>query len=208
MSDRTNEMIKITYWHLEDLVFDQDADGNSYVVRYVAPFKNTIYIDSEIVKPKYPYYREVDRRLGRNFDKLHISAKEYVFDLQCTEDHLDALRLIPLHDRKTVEFKGRSYVVDELLIEPEWQEHGDLADVIVTFRSNTVSVVAGRSSNATYEPTPGSCVALAHNCVALVTEGSAEYLAYQYTDSDGVTQDLQDGDKVLVDLNKRLTSRV
>ena len=198
MSDRTNEMVKLTYWHLEDFEFDQDADEVSYFIKYTAPFKNVAYIDTELFKPKYPYYREVEQRLGRNFDKLHISAKEYVFDFQASEEIIDAMRLIPLHDKKTVEYKGRSYVVDELLIEPNWQDHGDLANMLVTFRTNTIALVGGRSTNQVYEPTAGSCLTLEHYCIGIVENGSAEYLAFQYTDGDGVTQDLQDSDKVVV----------
>ena len=201
MSDRTNEMLKLTYWHLEDLVFDQDETGKEYVVKYVAPFKNTLYVDTELFKPEYPYFREVERLLGRNFDKLHISAKEYRFQMLAIEETIDALRLIPLHDRKQVEIKGRSYTVDEMLITPDWQGQGDVALLNFTFRTNTVSIVGGRSSATVYEPTPGSCVALAHNCVGFIVEGSTNYNNYQYTDANGNTLDLSPGSKVLVQLS-------
>lgn len=197
MSARVNEMIKLTYWHLEDLEFDRDINGVQYHIRYAAPFKNTVYIDSDLFKPQYPYFREVEQRLGRNFDLLHVSAKEYFFDLECTEELLDALRLIPLHDRKQIEFKGRTYVVDELLIEPEWQAHGDLADLRVTFRSNTVAVVAGRSSSAVYGPESLVCVSSDFACVATLEDGSDDYLNFRYTDANGVVQQLQDDDLIV-----------
>lgn len=197
MSSRTNEMIKLTYWHLEDFPFDQDSNGTTYKIRYAAPFKNTVYIKGELFKPNYPYYREVEERLGRNFDRLHISAKEYFFPMYCTEDVLDALRLVPLHDRKTIEYKGRTYVVDELLMEPEWQDHGDIALVRVTFRSNTVAVVAGRSSAAVYGPEGLVCVPQDFACVATLVAGSDDYLNFRYTDASGVVQQLQDDDLII-----------
>jgi len=190
MSDRTSEMIKVTYWHLEDFDFDQGTDGTAYRIRYAAPFKNILYIDSDLFKPTYPYYREVEQRLGRNFDKLHISAKEYRFDTQGSEEILDALRLIPLHDKKEIEYKGRTWV---------WQDHGDLATIRFTFRTNTISLVGGRSTGGAYELAGGSCVATVHSCVGLTVQGSAEYNAYQYTDANGDTQDLQVSDRVLVE---------
>ena len=208
MSDNTSDMIRLDFWHLEDFEFDQDDSLNPQYIRYLAPFKNTLYANTELTKPDYPYFREVEQKLGRSFDKVHISWKEFKFSIHATEDVVDAIRLIPLHDKKELIFKGRRFVIDQLLITPTWEEQGDVADIEFVFRTNTVSVTAGRSVlTAAYEPEAGSCLILAHNCVGVLTEGSADYLAFQYLDQDGLTQPLVDGDKVLVYINP-FTARV
>lgn len=199
MTDRIFDLIKIEYWHLEDFCFSQDGNGVNQFIRYQAPFRNLFFCDSDIAKPQYQYERDRSTRLSTNLDKVHTTYKTYRFVFPAVEEVIDALRHLPLHDQCRITYKGKIYIANEVQIIPEWEEHGDMMNVEVLFRTGTATVVAGRAlGNTTYEPDAGSCLTVDYVAVAIVENGSAEYLAYQYTDGDGETQDLEDGDYIVL----------
>ena len=199
MRDDLEQMVQIEYYHLEDFEHDQDDDGIAQYLRYAAPYKGLMIFDSDVAKPRYLYVREVEERLGRRLDRVHIAIKEYAFEVYVTEEQLDALRVVPLHDKKNIYYQGRSYKVDELIIAPEWVPEGDLCRVLVTFRTNTVAIVAGRSAAATdYEPTGGTCITVDYSAVGQVTQGDTNYTNNQYTNALGETTDLEASDYIIV----------
>lgn len=188
------DFIEIEYWHREIFCHNE----GEFLFEF--PYKNRVYINSDIAKPRYPYEESVKKNNGFNQPLQQISYKQYQFRAILPESQIDALRLIGLHDDVEISYKGRRYVVNEFLMtDPEWGDRGDVADVIFEFRTNTVVSISGRAVDVQpYEAPAGSCVATVHVCLAVIVDGSDEYNNFEYTNAAGQTVSLQDGDKVLV----------
>lgn len=195
MCDDLSDYIKIEYWHGENLVY---PGGH---IRYQFPYKNRVYICSDIGRPSYEYEERVVKREGYNFPVQQISYKQYKFLMLAPEYLIDAFRVIRMHDQVEIFYGGYTFDVDELLMnDPRWQSQGWVAEVEVEFRTDTVVVVNGRGVNSTvYELLPGQCLAVDFMTVALIDEGSAEYTGFYYEPSGGgANVNFADGDLVLI----------
>ncbi len=193
----TSNLIKIEYWHNEDFKY---SNGH---IRYNAPFKNKVFIGSDIGKPSYEYEEQVVKNDGYNFPINQISFKKFKFNTILPEFLIDAIRVIGLHDNIEISYSGRCYEVDEFLMDsPKWEDRGDIANVEFEFRTDTVVSISGRGSiGVDYEPQAGSCVVHLHSCVAMIEEGTDNYTNFTYTNSStGQVANLQDGDKVIITL--------
>lgn len=194
--DGTARLIRIEWFHGEDFC----VPGG--LVRYRAPYKNRVYLPTDIGKPVYEYTEEVVERDGRNFPVKQVSVKRFKFNVVLPEYLIDALRLVPLHDFVEVyNYRdGRTYAVDEIeMQDPAWEDFGDLADVTFEFTTDTVVVNAGRPATTTaYEVDPENCIVSQYQAKGQLTEGSGGYINGTYLDANGNSVNLSADDYVVV----------
>lgn len=132
--------LKIQWWDVENLVFD-----NGQIVYKNPTFKNTLYLNTELGMPDYEFEEEGEERDGYFFPEKQISEKTYKFSFLAPEYLCDVMRLIRLSDIVQVTDKyGHLYNVDSFLIEPKWQQQGNLASVECEFQTDTVVKKIGR----------------------------------------------------------------
>lgn len=133
-----SQHLKLSYTNYGDLIM------NEVVIKFISPFTFIVYLDTAIGKPDYTWDEEVIKRDGRIFVQKQISEKVFRFDIIASEYLCDALRLVRLHDRVTIEQYGKLYVVDNIIITPKWQETGSLAAVEVEFNCDTIVKKTGK----------------------------------------------------------------
>jgi len=181
MSDDVSDFIKLEYYNNSKFCY---AGGH---IEYTFPYKNRIYIPSDIAKPLYEYEEKVIKREGYNFALQQVSFKLSRFSMFAPEYLIDAIRSIRMHDHCIIQYAGYEYDVDEMLMNsPKWLEQGDIAEVEIEFKTDTIVVANAKgSSDVTYEADPGSCILTNHNCVALIIKDSTEYNNFEYNPSDG-----------------------
>lgn len=132
--------LKVQWWDVENLVFD-----NGQIVYKNPTFKNTLYLNTELGMPDYEFEEEGEERDGYFFPEKQISEKTYKFSFLAPEYLCDVMRLIRLSDIVQVTDKyGHLYNVDSFLIEPKWQQQGNLASVECEFQTDTVVKKIGR----------------------------------------------------------------
>jgi len=137
--EATSDLIKIECWHGENI----DYSGGQ--IRYRAPYKSTVYVCSEIGKPSYPYEEEVEERDGYNFPVQQTSYKLHKFVMIAPEYLIDFFRLFRLHDFVEITAKGQVHLVDELIMnDPEWFNDGDMASVLIEFKTDSIVSVNAR----------------------------------------------------------------
>jgi len=111
---------------------------------YSAPFKNYLYIKTEIGKPEYPFEEEAQKRDGVLFVEKQISEKKYKFEFLCPEYLCDALRVVRMHDYIQILDKGKKYNVENIIFEPKWKDQGNLAVMEVEFECDTIIKKIGK----------------------------------------------------------------
>lgn len=180
MTDDVSEMIKIEFWHLSDFCF---KDGH---LDYKFPYKSTIYIQSDIGKPTYPYKEKVIENAGYVKHLQQTSYKLNKFMTIAPEYLLDFMRTIRLHDHVFIYYKNQTFDVDEFLMtDPKWLQNGDVAETVFEFKTDTVIEVSARGhSNLDYEAAAGACLMVDYNCVAFLVEGSPHYTGNYYFEPD------------------------
>ncbi len=130
--------MKLEYWDPAKISY---AGGH---IDYTAPYKNYLYIQTEIGKPEYPFEETAQTRDGHIFVEKQISEKKYIFKFIAPEYLCDALRLVRMHSHITIYFQNKQYSVESIIFDPKWQEQGDLAAMDVEFRCDTVVKKIGR----------------------------------------------------------------
>lgn len=113
-------------------------------IDYTSPYKNYLYIQTEIGKPEYPFEELAQDRDGHIFIEKQISEKKYAFQFIAPEYLCDALRIVRMHSYVNIYFKGKQYSVESIIFDPKWKEQGDLAVVEVEFQCDTVVKKIGR----------------------------------------------------------------
>ena len=188
-----DDFIKIEYWHRETFCHNE----GEFVFEY--PYKNRVYIDSDIGRPSYPYDETVKKNNGVNFPLHQTSYKQYKFTAILTEAVLDALRLIGLHDDVVITYGGQTYLVNEFLMtNPSWDDRGDVAETIFEFRTNTVVNVHGRAvDTVAYEGEDGACLVATIEAVAEVEFPSDDYTNFEYVTRTGNVGNLAIGEKIV-----------
>ena len=135
-----SECLKLTYWDQDDFVY---PEGH---IDYSSGFKNTLYLPTEVGKPEYPFEEEVESRDGHVFIEKQISEKKYKFNFIAPEYLCDALRIVRMHDFIRITSRGETYTVENIVIDPSWEEQGDIASVNVEFECDTVIKKIGKAS--------------------------------------------------------------
>lgn len=108
-------------------------------------FHNFLYFATEVGKPEYIFEEEGESRDGYFFPAKQLSEKRYKFTILAPEYLCDVMRIIRMCDHVRVTDKyGRNYDCEMFLITPEWQEQGNIANVVVEFETDTVVKKIGR----------------------------------------------------------------
>lgn len=201
MKGDVSSLWKIEYCHAED--FPLPDIGH---IDYTEGYRNYFYLNAEIGKPAYGYEEEVKRRDGVNLPLQQIRFKSHRFALVLPEEVIDAMSLIPLHDTVVISRGDVEHEVDEIAVNVEWQEQGDLAVCEFEFRTDSVVVVNGRGvdSEPDCDAAAGSCYSHVEGigevlqAVAWIVKDSADYDARQYTTPGGAQVDLEEDDYVAI----------
>lgn len=194
MKASVSDLWKIEYCHSED--FELGGTGH---IDYTDGYKNYFLVKTEIGKPQYNFEDEVARRDGKNFPLQQMRIKAHLFELILPEEVIDAMSLIPLHDTVVISRGTRVYDVDEITLEVDWLEQGDLAAVTFFFFTDTVVIINGRGvTTVDCGAVEGACFEVAFEAVAFIYEGSAEWDGEYYTTPGGVQVPFAEGDLVVV----------
>lgn len=195
MKAYTGNMWRLEYCHSEN--FDLPGIGH---IDYTQGYVNYFLITTEIGKPIYGYQETVKNRDGRNFFTQQIRYKASLFELILPEEVIDAMSYIPLHDTIRLIKGEKVYEVDELSINVEWQDQGDLAAVTFEFRVDSVAVVNGRGlTTVDCGTVDGGCFDVTYQAVAVLVDGGTDYDNFQYTTPGGAVVALQSGDIIVVE---------
>lgn len=129
----TARKLKLVWWDNQDFVH---VEG---VIDYTLPYRNYVYLDTQVGKPEYVFEEDVSKRDGFNFVEKQISEKRCKFEFIAPEYLCDALRVVRMHDNITIiNVDGTEYNADTFLLTPKWQEDGDIAVVETEFEFDTV----------------------------------------------------------------------
>lgn len=131
----TEDLLKIVWYDREDFIFES---GEGAIVYQNPPFKNIVYLRTEIGKPDYFFDETGEERDRKFFPLKQISEKRYKFTFLANESLIDALRTIRMSDYVGISSMGKEFRANNLLITPEWQDQGDLAAVTAEFDANTI----------------------------------------------------------------------
>jgi len=93
--------LKLSYWDEDNFVH---SDGH---IDYSIPYKNYVYLPTEIGKPEYPFEEVAQKRDGHLFIEKQISEKKYKFTFIAPEFLCDALRIVRMHDHIEVYLKTK-----------------------------------------------------------------------------------------------------
>jgi len=109
-------------------------------------YGNQLYLDTEIGMPEYAMTEDGEERDGRFFPIKQISEKKYHFKCILPEYACDCLRLAGLSDVvKITDQYDREYDVEHIEFDVSWLEGGALAEVDVTFETDTVVKKIGKN---------------------------------------------------------------
>lgn len=109
-------------------------------------FRNVVYLATELGKPDYEFEETGESRDGWFFPEKMISEKSYKFQYMAPEYLCDAMRFVRMADEiKVTDKYGRTYLCDQFLMTPKWQDQGNLASVEAEFQTDTVAKAIGRA---------------------------------------------------------------
>lgn len=126
------KLVKVEYYNADPIIFDEGA------LTYDNGFKFELYLCTEIAKPEYLFEEESTKRGGFTFVENQISSKQYKMVIAAPEYLCDAIRIIRLHDHVAITKDGNAYEAYNFTPSYQWNDFGDLAQVTITFESNTV----------------------------------------------------------------------
>ena len=110
--------------------------GQTYAGRY---YCNELHLDTEVGMPEYTMTEDGEERDGRFFPIKQISEKKYHCKAVLSEAVCDCLRTAGMADVVTiVDTFGRTYNVEHFEIEVNWLDGGSLAEVDITFETDTI----------------------------------------------------------------------
>lgn len=126
------KLVKVEYYNADPIIFDEGA------LTYDNGFKFELLLCTEIAKPEYLFEEESTKRGGFTFVENQISSKQYKMVIAAPEYLCDAIRIIRLHDHVAITKDGNAYEAYNFTPSYQWNDVGDLAQVVITFESNTV----------------------------------------------------------------------
>lgn len=130
--------LKIEWYDAQDLIMDNARVV--YQLGTTAPFRNVVYLNTELGKPEYEFNEEGEERDGFFFPEKQISQKKYKCNILASEALCDVMRLIRLSDYVRITDRyGHTYRPDTFLMTPKWEEQGNLASVDIEFTCDTVA---------------------------------------------------------------------
>ena len=143
VSGLTGGLLAIQWFDYQDLVMDSGRIAYTDV-NGVQNYRNTLYLNTQLGKPEYNYEEEGEQRDGYFFLEKAISEKKYKCMILASEYLCDVMRFIRLSDVVFIRDQyGNTYKADTFLINPKWEEQGDLASVEIEFTCDTVAKKIG-----------------------------------------------------------------
>ena len=138
--DDIGDYLKIRWYCEEDMYY------RGGVITYQQPkFINTLYLNTQLGKPEYPFTEESEERDGLLFPTKQYTEKTYKFTCLASEAMCDVMRLIRMADYiQVTDPYGNKYDADQFLFTPTWQEQGNLASVECEFQTATIFKQIGR----------------------------------------------------------------
>ena len=140
----TGGLLAIQWYDFKDLIMDNgriaytDANG-------VQNYRNILYLNTQLGKPEYTFEEEGEQRDGYFFLEKIISEKTYKCVILASEYLCDVMRFIRMSDVVFIRDQfGNTYRADTFLINPTWQDQGDVASVEIEFTCDTVAKKIGR----------------------------------------------------------------
>lgn len=132
--DTIGSYMKVQWYCEEDMYY------RGGVVVYKNPkFINTLYLNTQLGKPEYPFTEESEERDGLLFPVKQFTEKTYKFTCMASEAMCDVMRLIRMADYiQVTDPYGNVYDADQFLFTPEWQAQGNLASVQCEFQTATI----------------------------------------------------------------------
>jgi len=185
---------KITYWDTCDVdaIFYRTGEKQ---------YKNIIYLDVDIGKPEYPVIIEASEdAFGSEVVEFAKLEKTYILQGVFPQFMVDALCLLPLHFAGVIEVlthRGYTGNVLTVTVDPKWQgTNGALALTDISF---VVDRVIKTNCCGDLETPNIYCLTGALEALAVIVEGSTNYIIFEYTNALTSAQvPLVDGDKVLI----------
>ena len=138
--DNISDYLMIKWYCEEDMYY------RGGVITYAEPkFINTLYLNTQLGKPEYPFTEESEERDGLLFPTKQYTEKTYKFTVLASEPMCDCMRLIRMADYVQItDPYGNKYDADQFLCTPTWQTQGDLASVECEFQTATIFKNIGR----------------------------------------------------------------
>lgn len=138
--DKIDDYLKVQWYCEEDMYY------KGGVITYQEPkFINTLYLDTQLGKPEYPFTEESEERDGLLFPTKQYTEKTYKFTCLASEAMCDVMRLIRMADYiQVTDPYGNQYDADQFLFTPTWQEQGNIASVECEFQTATIFKNIGR----------------------------------------------------------------
>ena len=138
--DNIGDYLMIRWYCEEDMYY------RGGVITYAEPkFINTLYLNTQLGKPEYPFTEESEERDGLLFPTKQYTEKTYKFTCLASEAMCDVMRLIRMADYiQVTDPYGNQYSADQFLFTPTWQEQGNLASVEGEFQTATIFKNIGR----------------------------------------------------------------
>lgn len=191
MTPYLGDHIKLIWCHHRD--FEFTGGHIQYTTSgYGNGYKNYLWIDTYIVKPKYEYEREVKTRDGIEFPLRWIRKKVYRFEYIGPESIIDALSVVEGHDVKMViDQNGQTFEIIEFeMSDPEWFAQGNQAPVTITLVTEKVviPIYANVAISSTCEVAAGTCIAPTGSYQVVrshILQGGPEWVGGYYYNADG-----------------------
>lgn len=132
-------MIKIEYWNSYDILD----------IHYSGSYRNSFYLNVDLVTPQYPIFREaIEDTYGEQQNQFMRWEKQYSFVYHCTENIVDMLSTITLHDNIWITLdNGYSGKVKDFNIDPAWTAIQSVAKVTCTFIVKSYTINGASASH-------------------------------------------------------------
>ena len=95
--------------------------------------------------PDYEFSEIASKREGYYFIEKQTSHKVFNFVATVTEETCDAINFARLADFVKVTSNGKTYTVNDLQVEMEWQDQGYVASITCKFKTNTLAKRIGEN---------------------------------------------------------------
>lgn len=164
-TDVVDDFVKLEWWHNSPIEY---RDG---IIDYSFPYRNYVYLHTDIGKPTYPVDELIDTREGREFAIRTTTWKEYQFNAVVPEYLTDVFRLIRQHDNQRVIVGDTTYVCDLLKMDPEieWIGTGLFGAASFVFRTGTFVSTRSKPGQGQTNANPNACVATRYTVNQIVT---------------------------------------
>ena len=108
-------------------------------------YKNIVYLQTSVSNPDYEFAEIASKREGYYFIEKQTSHKVFNFTAAVTEETCDAINFARLADFVKVTSGGKTYTVNDLQVEIEWEDQGYVASITCKFYTNTLAKRIGEN---------------------------------------------------------------